>query len=118
MRLHFPALLPLFALSVMALSARAESLSGCIRDPQGAMVARAQVELAKPNGPPLAHARTTSSGCYVFPDLRPGAYLVTAAAAGFSPESREVAVPGAGGDVQFERLAPRSDSVVITSHTE
>ena len=64
-------------------------LQGTVKDPSGAVVAKASVEL---NSPALVGSKkldTDSGGYYRFANLPPGIYTVTVKAAGFSELKRE-----------------------------
>lgn len=59
-------------------------------DPQGALVAGADVRLIGSSGKLAAHARTSNSDPLVFPPLPSGNYLLAIAAPGFSNFSQQV----------------------------
>jgi Carboxypeptidase regulatory-like domain len=64
-------------------------LQGTVKDPSGAVISKAQVELT---GAALAGKKsleTDNSGYYRFANLPPGTYMVTAKAGGFSELKRE-----------------------------
>src|SRR6202795_707370 len=64
------------------------TLLGTVTDSSGAAVANAKVTVTETNTS-ISHAsQTNESGNYVFPDLPPGTYTVTAELPGFKRESR------------------------------
>ncbi|MBV9144852.1 MAG: carboxypeptidase regulatory-like domain-containing protein, partial [Acidobacteria bacterium] len=64
------------------------TLLGTLTDASGAVVAGAQVTITEA-GTGIAHStQSNGSGNYVFPDLPPGNYNVTAEAKGFKKETR------------------------------
>ena len=73
------------ASSVLAQTATT-SLRGVIRDPSGAIVASASVELLNPATGSTFRAASNSSGLYVFPVVPPARYQITVTAAGFAPQ--------------------------------
>src|SRR5579863_10339314 len=59
-------------------------LSGTITDPSGAVVPGATVTLTQPSTGLTRTATSNDAGAFVFPDLLPGSYTVTANAKGFA----------------------------------
>jgi len=93
------------------------AIRGRIADPQEKAVVGAAVQLVLPNGSAAAETRTDDAGEYSFRSVAAGAYRLIASAPGFAAISKAVLLsPGqtAGADLQFEKLASHSESVVIT----
>jgi hypothetical protein len=81
--LAFLSILGLISRAALAQEATA-SINGVVKDPTGAAIANAQIELKNVN---TAVVRTTASntdGIYVFPSVAPGAYTMRASASGFT----------------------------------
>ncbi|HKE27578.1 MAG TPA: TonB-dependent receptor [Bryobacteraceae bacterium] len=74
----------LFTLSLTAISLSAASLSGTVKDPQGAGVPGATVTLYSPSGAAGTTTTSDSNGAYHFDGLPGGAYLLRAEAPGFA----------------------------------
>jgi hypothetical protein len=71
-------------------SAQAETISGTVQDPSGAVIAGAQIEIT---GADLTLPITLSSdgvGKFISPDLKPGAYSVKLTRDGFEPQVKSV----------------------------
>src|SRR5271165_5384963 len=105
-------------------------LQGTVKDPSGAVVAKAAVELTGTSLIGSKRAETDSSGFYHFSNLPPGVYMVSVKASGFSELKREgitlevghlptldltLAVGAAGTVVEVSAAAPVID--VTTNHT-
>jgi hypothetical protein len=69
------------------------SLHGTVTDPSGAAVPNAAVALDGPAGG--KHARTDTSGEYLFSRLAPGKYSLKVTAKGFAVTRKDLAVDGA-----------------------
>jgi uncharacterized repeat protein (TIGR01451 family) len=73
------------------------TVKGVVTGTGGAKLAGATVTLSSAAGPGIAPASTDANGAYLFADVAPGTYQVTAAAGGYDPRtSSGVAVPNAG----------------------
>ncbi len=59
-------------------------IEGTVTDPQGAVIAGANVTLATPMGGPFRQVVTSGDGAYAFQNLSPARYTVTVQAQGFS----------------------------------
>jgi hypothetical protein len=77
----------LFAISGFA-QVDTGTITGSVRDSQGAAVASANVTFVDLATSGTTQRKTDSSGDYVSPPLRPGTYKVTAEAQGFKTETR------------------------------
>src|ERR1700734_2230071 len=83
-------LLSILLFLTFASSVRADSLSGTVKDPSGAVVVGARIEIS---GPSLAQPLVLTSdgaGRFTAPDLKPGKYSIRVAKAGFE----DLATPG------------------------
>ncbi|MGP8244348.1 MAG: carboxypeptidase regulatory-like domain-containing protein [Bryobacteraceae bacterium] len=112
-----PAFAALFLAAGTALGAASGSVSGQLTDPQGKPVAGARVA-AEPRDAAVRQTRSDSDGRFSFPSLPSGEYKLVASAPGFADASQTIAVTdGAGPAVhlRFDRLAPRTEAVTVTS---
>lgn len=106
----------LFALMSMgfAVEVRADTISGIVKDPSGAVVAGAQVEIT---GGDLAEAvvlSTDVAGKFNLPDLKPGKYTVRVSREGFEPQSKEVELQGTAELPIDLTLATQQTSVTVS----
>src|ERR1700722_11699580 len=107
-------------------------LQGTVKDPSGAVVGNAAVELTGSSLEGKKTLTTDSSGYYRFANLPPGSYTVTVKAAGFSELKREgirievghlptldlaLAVGAAGTVVEVSGAAPQIDVTTETTQT-
>jgi Carboxypeptidase regulatory-like domain len=100
-----------------ASQARSLGVSGHVLDPQGKPVAGARVSVGGESDSRTHEARTSADGAYAFPALPIGAYHLAAAAPGFADVGRTVNIADSevlAVDLQFDRLAARSESVTVT----
>jgi hypothetical protein len=95
MRRGMTAWVSLLALGILLVTARPAmgqavnaTLLGTVTDSSGAAVANAKVTITETNTGISRASRTNDSGNYVFPDLPPGTYTVTAEQPGFKRASR------------------------------
>jgi len=92
--------------------------SGRVTDPQGKAVAGATVRLSHRDNSPVAETKTDEIGQFVLGEAAAGEYRITTSAPGFESISRELPLPDgrtSGVDLQFEKVAAQSQSVVITA---
>ncbi|MBB6143372.1 hypothetical protein HNQ77_001316 [Silvibacterium bohemicum] len=66
------------------------SLRGTVHDPSGAVIAGAEIKIAKPDTGFTAVKLTDEHGDYIFEQIPPGVYVVTATAAGFGDQQRRL----------------------------
>jgi len=107
-------------------------LQGTVKDPSGAVVGNATVELTGSSLVGKKNLTTDSSGYYRFANLPPGSYTITAKAAGFSELKREgviievghlptidltMTVGAAGTVVEVSGAAPIIDVTTETTQT-
>jgi hypothetical protein len=86
--LLFSVLLVLFLVSTTFAQVDTGSVTGTVRDEQGASVASATVTFTEVSTNASSKSQTDSSGNYVSVPLRPGNYKITAEAQGFKTQSR------------------------------
>ncbi len=60
------------------------SINGVVKDPTGAAIANAQIELKNVNTAVVRTTATNTDGIYAFPSVAPGAYTMRASASGFT----------------------------------
>jgi hypothetical protein len=92
----------------------AQTISGTVQDPSGALIAGARIEIA---GGDLAQPILLSSdgqGKFASPDLRPGTYSVRVTREGFEPVVKAVNVPAAGPLQLTLSIASQQESVSVT----
>ena len=65
------------------------AVRGVVMDPTGALVAGVEITVSNDQTRTKQSTRTSGSGAYVFPLLRPGTYTLSALSAGFSKAVRE-----------------------------
>jgi hypothetical protein len=101
-----------------ALPADNVSVGGRITDPQGTPVAGATVRLSQDGDQPVRWTPTDPEGQFVFHSLTPGVYKLAATAPGFVGVNRSVTVDATSAvtlDLQFAKLASRSEAVTVTA---
>lgn len=81
-------ILILSASATLAFSQATTSLRGVVKDPSGALVPGATVDLFDSSTGTNYHATTNSSGFYIFPVVVPAHYLITVSSTGFAAEKR------------------------------
>ena len=82
----------LFALQVMAQTIVTGDIVGTVTDPSNAVVAGATVTLTSPDTGVSATAKTTSTGYFRFPLLKPGNYKLSVVQSGFRTSTQAVVV--------------------------
>ena len=93
-------------------------LTGKVTDPQGRPVAGAKVIVVADRDAKPQEVSTDQSGAFTFPAISPGVYKITASSPEFFDVSRNLNIADSSVptvNLQFERLASRSDSVTVTS---
>ena len=92
-RVLFRILIPVFVLALLVAGAFAQEttggMQGVVRDPSGAVVANAHVELVGSSLVGKKESQTDSAGYYRFANLPPGTYTLKITAQGFSTAKRE-----------------------------
>src|SRR5271169_350296 len=77
-----------------SLTARADTISGTVKDPSGAVVVGAQIEISGGDLAKPILLTAGGGGRFNSPDLKPGKYTVRVTSIGFEPESKEVELHG------------------------
>ena len=81
-------------------------MQGTIKDPQGAVISNATVEVSSPSLIGLKKLETDAGGYYRFANLPPGPYQVSVTATGFAPATLK------GVAIELNRTATDRKSVV------
>jgi hypothetical protein len=93
-------------------------ISGRLTDPQNKPVTGAKLRMTAISGAKTIEAISDASGRFTFPSLSQGDYEICAAAPGFA-ETKKALHLGDGAalkvDLQFDHLAPRTDTVNVTA---
>src|SRR5258708_6291265 len=102
------------AFSALAQSASTATIVGHVQDPQGAVVANAQVSATNEATNVGRTVTTTAAGDYTIPNLNPGLYTVKVAAASFAPvETKQFKLNvGEQRDLNF-KLAPAGATTTL-----
>lgn len=97
------------------------SVSGQLTDPQGKPVADAKVSVVRDRDSRTLATRSDSDGRFAFSSLPPGNYKLNGAASGFVDVSQIVNIADGRAltvNLQFDRLASRSDDVTVTAEVK
>jgi hypothetical protein len=73
---------------------QAATLDVTIKDPSGAVIAGARVQLRDAQGAAVVDVKSDAAGRVILRDIKPGEYLVVIEQAGFEPEQRDVKTTG------------------------
>lgn len=114
------ALLGLFCLPLVAQEFRA-GVSGVVRDPQGAVIASAEIVARNLETNKLDSTTSSSAGYYALPVLHSGFYTITASAQGFKKAVKENLELRVGDKVQQDfilELGAVSETITITGESE
>ncbi len=84
------------ALLLIPLCARAANFSGTVKDPSGALVPRARIEIAGGGLQQPLVITSDAQGHFQSPDLNPGTYSLRVTAEGFEPLVKSIQVAAAG----------------------
>lgn len=103
--------------SCLALLADDLSVSGRIADPQGKPVANATVQLVQNHDSRVRETHSDPDGRFVFSSLSAGDYRLVGKAPGFADIHQTITVATARStvDLQFAKLASRSEVVTVTA---
>ncbi len=94
------------------------NVNGVVKDPNGAAIANAQIELTNVNTGVVRKTSTTSEGFYNFPSVVPGAYSMQASATGFSAVSQPPVTLQVGQTATFDfqlRVGAATSTVTVTA---
>ena len=91
------------------------NVNGAVKDPSGAAVANAQIELTNVNTGVVRKTATNANGIYDFPGVVPGTYSMQASATGFSAVSQPAVTLEVGQTATFDfQLKIGSTSSTVT----
>jgi iron complex outermembrane recepter protein len=111
-------ILLILSLSLTTASAQdRKTISGVVTDPNGAVVAGAQVTVVNTLTREQGRATTDAQGQYAIDNLALGAYTVTVSAKGFASATREARLGDASGAVDF-RLSVSAVGETVTVEAE
>src|SRR5215217_9167418 len=109
-----------FAISALAQSNKG-AIVGTVKDPNDALVAKAQVKVTSAKTGEVRSADTSDDGTFTVTNLEPGAYNVTVEGAGFQAVTFEGVQVETNSrqplDVKFSTIASGSASVTITAES-
>jgi hypothetical protein len=98
---------------VLTPQAHADTISGTIKDPLGAVVAGARVEISGGNLPQALVLSSDESGKFAAPNLSAGKYSVRVAKEGFDDLVREVDLKGTADLALSLKITPQQTSVTV-----
>jgi hypothetical protein len=78
------------------------NVNGAVKDPSGAAIANAQIELTNVNTGVVRRTTTNADGIYDFPSVVPGTYSMQASASGFSAVSQPAVTLEVGQTATFD----------------
>jgi carboxypeptidase family protein len=78
------------------------NVNGVVKDPSGAAIANAQIELTNVNTGVVRRTSTSTDGIYDFPSVVPGTYSMQASATGFSAVSQPAVTLEVGQTATFD----------------
>ena len=111
-------LLPTLALSASAQNNKG-AIVGTVKDPNGALVAKAQVKVTSVKTGEVRNTETNDEGTFTVTNLEPGAYTVSVEASGFQTVNFEAVQVETNSrlplEVSFTSIATSSESVTITA---
>src|SRR5215213_1479628 len=109
-----------FAMSAVAQNNKG-AIVGTVKDPNDALVAKAQVKVTSPKTGEVRTTDTSDDGTYTVTNLEPGTYTVTVEAPGFQAIRFEAVQVETNSrlplDVKFASIATSSASVTITAES-
>lgn len=94
------------------------NVNGVVKDPSGAAIPKAQVELTNVNTGVVRKTSTNTDGVYNFPSVVPGAYSMQASAAGFSAVSQPPVTLEVGQTAMFDfqlKVGAASSTVTVNA---
>src|ERR1035437_2077728 len=114
MLLSVAGLMPLVATAQQATA----NVNGVVKDPTGAAVANAQIELTNVNTGVVRKTSTTTDGIYNFPSVVPGVYSMQTSAAGFAAVSQPPVTLQVGQTATFDfqlNVGGATSTVTVTA---
>lgn len=111
----------LLLVAATGLLAAGASVSGRLTDPQGMPVAGAKVDLVWDRDTRTRETHSDSDGRFAFYSIPAGSYRIVGASSGFLDIVRIISVADGGArtvDLQFDRLASRSEAVTVTADVQ
>jgi len=126
MRKLFSTTVPLFLLVLFtAIPALAQNnkgaIVGTVKDPNDALVSKAQVKVTSVKTGEVREAETSDDGTFTVTNLEPGAYNVSVEASGFQTVTVEAVQVETNArlplDVKFANIATSSSSVTVTAES-
>src|SRR5215471_5752700 len=96
----------------------ATTLSGSVADPQGSVIPGATVRLLRRADSLRTETQTDSQGQFLFANLDPGEYHLTAESPGFAPITRTIAISDGHPQtekISFSGVASRTESVTVSA---
>ena len=94
------------------------NVTGVVKDPSGAAIANAQIELTNVNTGVVRKTATSTDGIYEFPSVVPGTYSMQASASGFSAVSQPPVTLEVGQTATFDfqlKVGATSSSVTVNA---
>ncbi len=94
------------------------NVSGVVKDPSGAAIANAKVELTNVNTGVVRKTTTTTDGIYNFPSVVPGVYSMQTTAAGFAAVSQPAVTLQVGQTATFDfqlTVGAATSTVTVTA---
>ena len=94
------------------------NVNGVVKDPNGAAIANAQVELTNVNTGVVRKTTTNTDGIYDFPSVVPGAYSMQTSAAGFAAVSQPPVTLEVGQTATFDfqlNVGGATSTVTVTA---
>jgi hypothetical protein len=94
------------------------NVNGVVKDPTGAAVAKAQIELTNVNTGVVRKTSTTTDGIYNFPSVVPGVYSMQASAPGFTAVSQPPVTLEVGQTATFDfqlKVGATSSTVTVSA---
>lgn len=98
-------------------AAEAQSLSGRVADPQGAVIVGAQVTLTAPAQQPRT-VQTTAEGAFAFDGVPPGQYALRVESPGFVMTTVEVMLPANAPLAVTLQIAGLTEGVLVSAATQ
>jgi hypothetical protein len=114
MLLSVAGLMPLVATAQQATA----NVNGVVKDPAGAAIANAQIELTNVNTGVVRKTSTTTDGIYNFPSVVPGVYSMQTSAAGFAAVSQPPVTLEVGQTATFDfqlKVGAATSTVTVTA---